>query len=57
MCERMLDAADFAAIVDLAETLAIDSTHGCLARLSLAVQRIQQIPTLICRSTILSACY
>ena len=40
-------------IVDLAETLAIDSTAlGCLARLSLAVQRIQaKIPTLICRSS------
>lgn len=53
-CERMLDAADFrSVIVDLAETLAIDSTAlGCLARLSLAVQRIQaKIPTLICRSS------
>ena len=53
-CERMLDAADFrSVIVDLAETLAIDSTAlGCLARLSLAVQRIQAtIPTLICRSS------
>ena len=52
-CERMLDAADFrGVIVDLAETLAIDSTAlGCLARLSLAVQRLQaKIPTLICRS-------
>ena len=53
-CERMLDAADFrSVIVDLAETLAIDSTAlGSLARLSLAVQRIQaKIPTLICRSS------
>ena len=53
-CERMLDAADFrSVIVDLAETLAIDSTAlGCLARLSLAVQRIQaKIPTLICCSS------
>ena len=52
-CERMLDAADFrGVIVDLAETVAIDSTAlGCLARLSLAVQRMQEnIPTLICRS-------
>ena len=52
-CERMLGAADFrGVIVDLAETLAIDSTAlGCLARLSLAVQRLQEnIPTLICRS-------
>ena len=52
-CQRMLDASDFrGVIVDLAETLAIDSTAlGCLARLSLAVQRLQEkIPTLICRS-------
>ena len=53
ICQRMLDASDFrGVIVDLAETLAIDSTAlGCLARLSLAVQRLQEkIPTLICRS-------
>ena len=52
-CERMLDAADFrGVIVDLADTIAIDSTAlGCLARLSLAVQASQdKIPTLICRS-------
>ena len=52
-CQRMLDASDFrGVIVVLAESLAIDSTAlGCLARLSLAVQRLQEkIPTLICRS-------
>lgn len=52
-CERMLEAADFrGVIVDLADTIAIDSTAlGCLARLSLAVQSLKdKIPTLICRS-------
>jgi anti-anti-sigma factor len=52
-CERMLNAADFrSVIVDLADTIAIDSTAlGCLARLSLSVQKVRdKIPTLICRS-------
>ena len=52
-CDRMLAAADFrGVIVDLADTIAIDSTAlGCLARLSISVQGLKdKIPTLICRS-------